>query len=186
MKASIITSDTINRSIHLLRGQRIMLDADLARLYDVETKALNRAVKRNQERFPDDFMFQLTVAEAADLRCQSGTSRVRGGRRYLPYAFTEHGVAMLSSVLASKRAVAVNIEIVRAFIALRKVLTANADLAKRLAVIEAELARHAAEFGHHKAETIRALKVVFETLKSLAAQPDDSEPKPRSMGFDLK
>ena len=186
MTSSLITGDAIHRSIHFIRSHRVMLDADLAGLYGVETKALNRAVKRNHERFPNDFMFQLTQEEAAGLRCQSGTSEVRGGRRYRPYAFTGHGVAMLSGVLASKRAVAVNIEIVRAVIALRKALTANSDLAKRLTVIEADLARHAAEFGHHKAETLRALKVVFETLKSLAARPEEPEPKSRSMGFDLK
>ncbi len=96
MSSALIAVESIQRSIHSLRGHRVMLDVDLARLYGVETGALNRAVKRNLERFPEDFMVQLTAEEATALRCQSGTSKGRGGRRYLPYAFTEHGVAMLS------------------------------------------------------------------------------------------
>jgi hypothetical protein len=186
MPSALIAVESIQRSIHSLRGHRVMLDVDLARLYGVETGALNRAVKRNLERFPEDFMVQLTAEEAAALRCQSGTSKGRGGRRYLPYAFTEHGVAMLSSVLNSKRAIAVNIEIMRAFGMLRKMLAANADLAKRLALIEAEMAKHSAEFGHHKAETVRALKVVFETLRALAAQAEQPEPKKKPVGFELR
>src|SRR5438128_1542318 len=118
---------TIERKIVLLRGERVMLDADLAALYGVETKMVTRAVRRNRTRFPPDFMFQLTADEAASLRIQSGTSKPgRGGRRYLPYAFTEHGVAMLSSVLRSPRAVLVNIEIIRAFVRLRRLLATNA------------------------------------------------------------
>lgn len=103
-----------------------MLDADLAHLYEVETKVLNKAVKRHLDRFPDDFMFQLTEEEAKNLRCQIGTSKKQhGGRRYLPYAFTEQGVAMLSSILNSPRAVKVNIEIMRAFVRLRKLLASH-------------------------------------------------------------
>ncbi len=114
-----------------------MLDADLAALYGVETKALNRAVMRNLDRFPSDFAFQLTEEEAAILRYQSGTSSPsHGGRRYLPYAFTEQGVAMLSSVLHSPRAVAVNVEIMRAFVRLRVLLATHADLARKLEVLE--------------------------------------------------
>ncbi len=109
-------AERIARSILLIRGHKVMLDADLARLYSVRTFNLNKAVKRNLDRFPQDFMFQLTAEEAAALRFQIGISKTgRGGRRYLPYAFTEQGVAMLSSVLRSKRAVQVNIEIMRPF-----------------------------------------------------------------------
>ena len=110
---------TIEERIHFVRGQKVLLDSDLAELYGVETKALNRAVKRNADRFPGDFMFQLSALEAEALRCQFGTSNEavsRGGRRYLPHVFTEQGVAMLSGVLHSPRAVHVNIEIMRAFV----------------------------------------------------------------------
>src|SRR5688572_22457445 len=103
-----IPAEIIERKIYLIRGHKVMLDSDLAELYVVETKALNQAVKRNLERFPDDFMFQLTASEEAALRSQIVTSNTKGGRRYLPYVFTEQGVAMLSSVLNSQRAVQVN------------------------------------------------------------------------------
>jgi hypothetical protein len=185
MGNAVIPIPNVERSIHVLRGQRVMIDGDLARLYGVETKALNRAVKRNLSRFPEDFMFRITVEEEAGLRCQIGTSNRRGGRRYLPYAFTEHGVAMLSSVLNSKRAIAVNIEIMRVFGMLRKFVAARADLTKRLTLLEAEMAKNSAEFGHHKAETVRALKVVFETLRALAAQRSEPEPKREPIGFTL-
>jgi len=109
----VIPAERISRAILLIRGQEVILDSDLAGLYGVQTKELNRAVKRNLGRFPDDFMFQLTSDEVESLRCQIGTSK-RGGRRYSPYAFTEQRVAMLSSVLRSERAVRVNIEIMRA------------------------------------------------------------------------
>jgi len=111
----------IQNMIYEIRGQKVMLDSDLAQLYEIETKALNRAVKRNIERFPDFFMFQLTEDEFNSLRCQIGTSNeTRGGRRFLPYVFTEHGVLMLSSVLNSKKAISVNIEIMVTFIKLRQ------------------------------------------------------------------
>jgi hypothetical protein len=112
---------SILNMIYEIRGYNIMLDSDLARLYEIETKALNRAVKRNLDRFPDFFMFQLTEEEFDSLRCQNGTSNEgKGGRRYLPFAFTEHGVLMLSSVLKSKKAISVNIEIMVTFIKLRQ------------------------------------------------------------------
>jgi len=124
----------------LIRGQKVMVDADLAQLYGVETKALNRAVKRNIGRFPSDFMFQLTPGEAECLRCQVGTLKAGRGqhRKYRPYAFTEQGVAMLSSVLHSERAVRVNIEIMRAFVQLRQLLSSHADLARKLEALEAK------------------------------------------------
>ncbi|HWR98427.1 MAG TPA: ORF6N domain-containing protein [Candidatus Methanoperedens sp.] len=133
---TLVPVERIERAILMIRGHKVLLDADLAALYGVETKTLNRAVKRNIERFPADFMFQLSEDEAANLRHQFGTSSEYGGRRYFPYAFTEKGVAMLSSVLRSPRAVRVNIEIMRAFVRLRQMLQQNADLARKLAALE--------------------------------------------------
>ncbi len=144
-----------------------MLDSDLASLYEVETKQLVRAVKRNRERFPGDFMFQLTKTELKNLRYQFGTSSSWGGRRYLPLAFTEQGVAMLSSVLRSRRAARVNIEIMRAFVRLRGFLSAHKDLARKLATLEK---RYDAQF-----------KVVFDAIRELM---EPTEPKTRRvLGF---
>ncbi len=125
----------VERLIHFIRGRKVILDSDLARLYMVETKAMNRAIGRNTDRFPGDFMFRLSPQEAENLRCQIGTSSW-GGRRYLPYAFTEQGVAMLSSVLRSKRAAQVNIEIMRAFVRLRQILSVHKELARRVDELE--------------------------------------------------
>ena len=136
--------ELIGQRIYVIRSQKIMLDSDLAELYRVETKALNRAVKRNPARFPADFMFRLTDDEAGSLRCQFGTSNEnRGGRRYLPYVFTEHGVAMLSSVLNSERAVQMNILIVRAFVKLREVLATHRELARKMQRMEHTQKDHA-------------------------------------------
>jgi len=146
-KQSLVMMASIETKILLIRGQKVMLDADLAELYEVETKVLNQAVKRNIERFPDDFMFQLTAEEFANLRSQSDTSNLRSQivtlkagrgqhRKYLPYAFTEQGVAMLSSVLRSSRAIEVNIAIMRTFVQLRQMLTSNAELSRKLAAME--------------------------------------------------
>ena len=132
-----VAVERIARAIHRLRGHNVMLDSDLAELYDVHVKVLNQAVKRNRKRFPPDFMFRLTVHEAESLRSQIVTSKPRrGGRRTAPYAFTEQGVAMLSSVLRGSRAVRVNIAIMRAFIRLRVMLASNADLARKLDALE--------------------------------------------------
>jgi hypothetical protein len=165
------TDDAIQRRIHLIRGERVMLDADLAALYAVETKQLNQAVRRNRARFPADFMFQLTADEASNLRSQFVTSSSDryGGRRYLPYAFTEHGVAILSSVLKSSRAVAVNILIVRAFVQLRRAEGQYAELRERVA----ELARKV--HGHDE-----LLDEILSTLEALA-QPATSSSRP--IGF---
>ena len=143
-----------------------MLDFDLAVLYGVQTKALNKAVKRNINRFPDDFMFELSEEEFEDLRFQSGTSRW-GGRRYRPYAFTEHGVAMLSSVLRSERAVKVNIEIMRAFVRLRSILASHQELARKLSALES---KYDAQF-----------KVVFDAIRELMAPA--AQPARRPIGF---
>jgi hypothetical protein len=157
----------VEPKILLLRGERIMLDADLAALYEVETRSLVQAVKRSRERFPADFMFQLTDAEATVLRSQSGISSTgHGGRRYAPYAFTEHGVAMLSSVLRSDRAVQVNIEVVRAFVRLRAMLATNADLARKLATLEK---KYDAQF-----------KIVFDAIRQLMLPPAKAK---RPIGF---
>lgn len=183
-----LTIPGIDKSILLLRGGRVMLDTDLARLYGVTTGALNRAVKRNRFRFPADFMFRLTVAEVAEvLRCQSGISKEKlakgsGGRRYQPYAFTEQGVAMLSSVLKSRRAVEVNIEIVRIFVRLRHAAAFNAELTQRLAVVESRMDQHHAETGKKIAEHERHIRVVFETIRQLMVEEGDSAP-PSRIGF---
>ena len=124
----------IKNLIYEIRGQKVMFDNDLARLYEIETKALNRAVKRNIERFPDFFMFQLTEDEFNRLRCHFGTSNDRkGGRRYLPYVFTEHGVLMLSSVLNSKKAISVNIEIMITFINMRQYVLSQGNTNEQIA-----------------------------------------------------
>jgi hypothetical protein len=137
-KSSVpIPIERISNSIFILRGHRVLVDESLAELYGVPTKVLLQAVKRNADRFPDDFMLQLTAAEWSVLRSQFVTSNVgRGGRRYLPYAFTEQGVAMLSTVLKSKRAITVNIEIMRAFVRMRGLLTSNKILAQKLRELE--------------------------------------------------
>ena len=142
------------------------LDADLAGLYGVATKVLLQAVRRNIDRFPSDFMFQLTKQEVAVLRSQSVTSREWGGRRYPPYAFSEQGVAMLSSVLNSDSAIKVNIEIMRAFVKLRRLLASNAELSRKLEELEK---KYDAQF-----------RVVFDAIRSLMAPP---EPKRKSIGF---
>ena len=133
----LLPLERITKAILLVRGQKVMLDSDLAQLYDVPTKALLQAVKRNEGRFPPDFMFQLDEPEHEALRSQSVTSKGgRGGRRYLPYVFTEQGVAMLSSVLRSERAVLVNVEIMRAFVRLRQMVEDHQELARRVAELE--------------------------------------------------
>ncbi len=170
-----IPLERITQTILLIRGQKVILDQNLAALYEVETKALNRAVKRNLDRFPDDFMFQLSAEEFENLRCQSGTSSLRsqndtssrGGRRYRPYAFTEQGVAMLSSVLRSDRAIHVNIEVMRAFVRLRQLLASNVDLARKLAALEQKYDKQ--------------FKVVFDAIRELMAPPEPKKKRP--IGF---
>lgn len=161
----LVPDELIERHIYLIRGQKVMLDSDLAKLYQVLTKNLNLAVRRNQERFPDDFMFQLTAEEAQSLRLQNATSKVsRGGRRYHPYCFTEHGVAMLSSVLSSARAVQMNILIVRAFLRMRELLASHKNLAARVEKLEMNQKRHASVINI-LADEIDQMKQVPETPK---------------------
>jgi len=164
--AALVQADRIERAILLIRGQKVMLDADLGSLYGVETKTLVRAVKRNAQRFPTDFMFQLTHEEFANLRCHFGTSSRWGGRRYPPYAFTEHGVAMLSSVLRSPRAVQVNIEIVRTFVRLRRLLSSHEELARKLRGLER---KYDSQF-----------KVVFDAIREIMKPPSG---KTHRIGF---
>jgi hypothetical protein len=164
----LIPVERIERAIHVIREEKVMLDADLAQLYEVETKALVRAVKRNADRFPEDFMFQLTPEEFEILRRQSGTSSQWGGRRYAPYAFTEQGVAMLSSVLRSKRAVQVNVEIMRAFVRLRQLLASHADLVRKLETLEK---KYDSQF-----------KIVFEAIRQLMTPPQPQSKKGK-IGF---
>jgi ORF6N domain-containing protein len=155
---SIVPIERISDRIHFIRGQKVMLDADLAKLYQVTTKALNQAVKRNLHRFPGDFMFRLTTDEIESLRSQFVTgSQKHRDPRLLPYAFTEHGVAMLSSVLRSKRAVQMNILIVRAFVKMRELLASHHDLAARVEKLEASQQRHASVLAL-LADEIDALK----------------------------
>lgn len=156
----------IERSIFLLRGERVMLDTDLAGLYGVKTKALVQAVKRNLDRFPGDFMFQLSEEEFRDLRSRTANTSSWGGRRHPPYVFTEHGVAMLSGVLRSQRAVQVNIEIMRAFVRLRGLLASHEKLAASLTEMERKYDEQ--------------FKAVFEALRELM-KPD--APTQRRIGF---
>jgi hypothetical protein len=165
-----VSVQLIERRIYLIRGQKVMIDEDLAELYGEPTKRFNQQVRRNPKRFPKDFMFQLTKAEAETLRSQFATSKTgRGGRRYLPYAFTEQGVAMLSSVLTSERAIEVNIAIMRTFVKLRQMLESNEELNRKFAAVIRKLATHDKYF-----------KVVFDELKKLTEPPT---PLQRQIGF---
>lgn len=159
-RKSPIPIERIAQSISLLRGRQVLLDSDLATLYAVETRVLIQAVKRNHGRFPDDFMMQLTKEEFADLKSQNVISSGGGwgGRRSLPYAFTEQGVAMLSSVLNSPRAIKVNIEIMRAFVRLRQVLATDTDLARRLAAVERRHDAHVAKTDAQFHAVVKAIR----------------------------
>jgi hypothetical protein len=168
----VYDSAPIEQVILLLRGQKVILDRDLATLYGVPTKSLNRAVKRNLDRFPADFMIQLTAEEAAALRCQIGTLKRGQHFKYLPCAFTEQGVAMLSSVLRSPQAVQVNIAIMRAFVRLRETLSLHRDLAHKLAELERRIE------GHD--ENIHNL---FDAIRQLMAPP--ASPR-RQIGFQVR
>ena len=154
----------IQNLIYEIRGYRVMLDSDLAMLYEVETKMLNRAVKRNIERFPNHFMFQLTKDEWQNLRCQNGTFK-NDIRKYLPYVFTEQGVAMLSSILNSDKAIEINVQVVRAFIQLRQFAIENKDLAKRLSELEQYFIRHCKEDKEEFEKIYQALGLLMDRTK---------------------
>ena len=152
-----------------MRGKRVMLDKDLAELYGVKTKVLNQAIKRNMERFPEDFMFQLTKEEANSLRSQFVTLKRGEHLKYLPYAFTEQGVAMLSSVLNSKRAIQVNIQIMRIFTKLREVIANNKEIMQKLNQLESKIEKHDSE-----------IQSIFEAIRQLISIPEKQK---RKVGF---
>lgn len=170
---SVTSIEQIESHIFLIRGQKVMLDADLAELYGVETKVFNQAVKRNAERFPEDFMFQLTLEELADLRSQIVTSNIppgRGGRRYLPYVFTEHGAIMAASVLNSTRAIEISVHVVRAFVHLRELVSSHKELSQKLNLLERKVGAHD--------------KAIAELINAIRQLMAPSEPnKKRPIGF---
>jgi phage regulator Rha-like protein len=167
MKKEItIPQETIRQKIYLIRGEKVMIDRDLAELYGVETKALTRAVKRNTDRFPSDFMFQLNKEEAKILRYQFGTLGFGKYSKYIPYVFTEQGVAMLSGVLNSKRAIRVNIQIIRTFTMLRKILSTHKELREKIDAMEQKYDKR--------------FRVIFDTLRLLIKE--DKKPK-KPIGF---
>jgi hypothetical protein len=173
----VVAAPAIEKRIFAIRGRQVMLDEDLADLYGVETKRLVQQVKRNLKRFPADFMFQLTTTEAEALRSQIATSNDgRGGRRYPPYVFTEQGVAMLSGVLRSDRAIAVNIEIMRAFVELRRVAGSFQALEERLDQMELDI-------GARLSEHDEQLRQIFEALRQLIAPPPSLK---RPIGFRVR
>jgi hypothetical protein len=193
MSAAIIPIERVAQNIRYVRGQKVILDFDLAALYGVTTKVLNQAVKRNRERFPADFMFQLTAQDRSNLRSQIVTSSQQildnqrtptnwsqfvtgsskhGGERYLPYAFTEQGVAMLSSVLNSERAVKVNIAIMRAFVKLRETLETNRKLARKFSELENRVGKHDKEIA-----------AIIEAIRQLMAPPKKPH---REIGFHVR
>lgn len=158
----IISTEKIENVILIVREQKVMLDVDLANLYQVETKKLNQQVKRNAERFPIDFMFQLTINEYENLKPRfKQTGNRRGGRRYLPFVFTEHGILMLGNVLNSSIAISTSIQIVRTFINLRTIFNSQSDLKKKLILLEAK-------YDH-------SFKVVFDAIRQLSITPDTSK-----------
>lgn len=184
---AIVPIGRIERVIYVIRGQKVIFDQDLAVLYGTETKQLNRSVKRNKERFPEDFAFQLTKEELNSLRCQIGTSNEnslrsqiatsntgRGGRRYLPFVFTEHGVLMAANILKNKRAITVSIEIVRAFIKLRQTLASHKELAKELKEIKEFVLKNSLK-------TDREFQRIWLTIEKLSAPPAKGD----KIGFDL-
>jgi hypothetical protein len=172
MSKEIIPIERVVQSIRWFRGQKVLLDSDLAALYGVTTGNLNKAVSRNRDRFPSDFMFQLSAEEAEDLIFQIGRSKGRGGRRHRPYGFTEQGIAMLSSVLNSDRAIRVNIAIMRAFVKLRQMLDTNRELARKFSELERRVGKHDQEIA-----------AILEAIRQLMAPPE----KPRrEIGFHVR
>lgn len=169
-KTALVPLERITNSILIVRGQRVLLDSELAALYGVETKRFNEQVKRNLARFPPDFMFQITATEGGVLRSQIATSKIgRGGRRYAPYAFTEHGAIMAATILNTPRAVEMSVYIVRAFLQLRSMLASNKELARRLEELERKFATHD-----------RAIISIVRAIRRLMNPP---EPKRRGIGF---
>ena len=172
MSKAITPATKIAQSIHIVRGQKVIFDFDLARLYLVTTGNLNKAVSRNRNRFPADFMFRLTAKEAEGLIFQFGISKARGGRRHLPYVFTEQGVAMLSSVLNSARAVRVNIAIMRAFVRLRETIENNRELAHKFSELKERVGKHDDEIA-----------AIIDAIRQLMAPPEKAR---REIGFHVR
>ena len=169
---TVVPIESIVNKIALLRGEKVLLDQDLAELYDVETKQLKRAVRRHINRFPEDFMFQLTKEEYRSLRSQFGTLKRGAHSKYPPMAFTEQGVAMLSSVLNSNRAIEVNVAIMRAFVKLRETLATHKELSRKLSDLERKM-------GNHDEQ----IQAIFEAIRQLMAPPDT---RTKKIGFTVK
>lgn len=184
MSAQLLAPEAITLRIATVRGQRVILDSDLAALYEVETRRFNEAVKRNLAKFPADFMFQLSAEEWAALRSQFATLNAGTGRgqhrKYLPYAFTEHGAIMAANLLSSPRAVEVSVYVVRAFVRLRELATSHHDLAQRLADLEEKTEALAMNHETFSRNTRNQLKQVFDALRELMTPPD---PPKRPIGF---
>lgn len=181
-KTLTVPPDRIDRLIHEIRGQRVMLDHDLAVLYGVLTKNLTKAVRRNLNRFPADFMFQLTAEEYQSLRFQTGTLKRGQHAKYLPLAFTEQGVAMLSSVLRSERAAAVNVVIMRAFVRMRAALSGDREQVRKLAALEKELKER---LNVHEAAIVTILQRVMDIIDP-PALPEPPSPPKKGIGFQVK
>jgi len=173
---SLIPVERITGKIYLIRKEKVMLDSDLAELYNIETRVLKQAVRRNIDRFPDDFMFQVSREEYNSLRSQFVTLKRGGHSKYLPFVFTEQGVAMLSSVLNSKSAIQVNIAIMRAFVQLRRFLQSNEELSKKLKKLESETKN---KFAEHEEQ----IQLIFEAIKELV---NDKEKPKSEFGFQVK
>lgn len=182
MSTALLPLEAITQRILLLRGQKVLLDSDLAELYGVETKRLNEQVRRNETRFPDDFMFQLSADEYAALRSQFATLKTGRGqhRKYMPYVFTEHGAIMAATILSSPRAVEVSVYVVRAFVQLRELAATHQDLAKRLDELEEKSEALALQHDTFAHNTRTQLKQVFEAIRQLMTPP---EPSRRPIGF---
>lgn len=181
MNTDLTISDTVTDKIYSIRGQKVMFDFDLAELYEVETKVLNQAVKRNIERFPEDFMFTLTQKEFTNLKSQfvTSSSNSHGGNRKLPNVFTEQGVAMLSGVLKSDRAIKVNIAIMRAFISIKQILTSGENLQNSIDILRFELLQMKAE-NRQRDEKIEYLLIALEQMTAAQDQPS------KKIGFSYK
>ena len=181
--STLLPLETITHRILMLRGQKVLLDSDLAALYDVPTKRFNEQVKRNLERFPADFMFQLTEEEWESLRSQIATLKPGRGqhRKYMPYAFTEHGAIMAATILNSPRATEVSVYVVRAFVRLREVLASNAELAKRLNDLERSTEAKAMQHDIFARNTRAQLKQVFDAIRELMTPPEPQKKRP--IGF---
>lgn len=171
MKKEIVLVDSIESKIHIIRGKKVMIDSELATLYGATTKKFNQQIKRNLKRFPDDFMFKLTAKETANLRSQIVTSSLHGGRRYLPYVFTEHGALMAANIINSDFAAQVSVYVVRAFIKQREVLATHKDLAIKLGLLEQKIGKH----DHD-------ILAIIKTLQTLIEPPPETKPR-RRIGF---